>query len=143
MIIKQFEQGRSFMAKLNHQGDLLEELNKICHEENIKTGSINVIGAVSSLKLGFFDQEKKEYVLTTYAYDEAMEIVSCSGNISLKDSKPFCHVHIVASDKKGRCIGGHLVQGTSIYAGEAFVQELLGEDLERELDETTKLSLWK
>ena len=127
MLLKQYEQGRQFMAKLEYQSDLLEELNKICREENIKTGVINAIGAI----------------ITTYAYDEPMEIVSCSGNISLKDGKPFSHVHIVSADRKGKCIGGHLVQGTAVFAGEVFVQELLGEDLVREEDEETKLTLWK
>lgn len=143
MYLKQFELGRTFVAKLDFQSDLLEELNKICLEQNIKAGYINVIGAVSSLKLGFFDQQTKEYEITTYSYDESMEIASCMGNISIKDNKPFCHMHITVSDRKGRCIGGHLVQGTSIYAGEVIVQEVLGEDLIRELDDTTQLMLWK
>ena len=143
MFLKQFERGRTFVAKLDHQADLLEELNKICQHEYIKAGYIQVIGAISSLKYGFFDQDEKEYTYNTYAYDESMEIVSCSGNVSVKDGKPFCHMHIVASDKKGKCVGGHLVAGTSIYAAEVVIQEILGEDLVRELDETTKLTLWK
>lgn len=143
MYLKQYDHGRTFIVKLDYQTDLLEELNKICQTEYIKAGTINAIGAVSSLKLGFFDQETKEYIYTTYAYDEPMEIASCTGNVSLKDGKPFCHVHITASDRKGRCIGGHLSAGTSIYAGEVVIQELLGEELVRELDETTKLTLWK
>ncbi len=143
MFLKQFERGRTFVAKLDYQADLLEELNKICQHEYIKAGYIQVIGAISSLKYGFFDQDEKEYTYNTYAYDESMEIVSCSGNVSVKDGKPFCHMHIVASDKKGKCVGGHLVAGTSIYAAEVVIQEILGEDLVRELDETTKLTLWK
>ena len=143
MFLKQFERGRTFVAKLDHQADLLEELNKICQHEYIKAGYIQVVGAISSLKYGFFDQDEKEYTYNTYAYDESMEIVSCSGNVSVKDGKPFCHMHIVASDKKGKCVGGHLVAGTSIYAAEVVIQEILGEDLVRELDETTKLTLWK
>ncbi len=143
MFLKQFERGRTFVAKLDYQADLLEELNKICQHEYIKAGYIQVIGAISSLKYGFFDQDEKEYTYNTYAYDESMEIVSCSGNVSVKDGKPFCHMHIVASDKKGKCVGGHLVAGTSVYAAEVVIQEILGEDLVRELDETTKLTLWK
>lgn len=143
MFLKQFERGRTFVAKLDYQADLLEELNKICQHEYIKAGYIQVIGAISSLKYGFFDQDEKEYTYNTYAYDESMEIVSCSGNVSVKDGKPFCHMHIIASDKKGKCVGGHLVAGTSIYAAEVVIQEILGEDLVRELDETTKLTLWK
>lgn len=143
MFLKQFERGRTFVAKLDYQADLLEELNKICQHEYIKAGYIQVIGAISSLKYGFFDQDEKEYTYNTYAYDESMEIVSCSGNVSVKDGKPFCHMHIIASDKKGKCVGGHLVAGTSVYAAEVVIQEILGEDLVRELDETTKLTLWK
>lgn len=143
MFLKQFERGRTFVAKLDYQADLLEELNKICQHEYIKAGYIQVIGAISSLKYGFFDQDEKEYTYNTYAYDESMEIVSCSGNVSVKDGKPFCHMHIVASDKKGKCVGGHLAAGTSIYAAEVVIQEILGEDLVRELDDTTKLTLWK
>ncbi len=143
MYLKQFEHGRTFISKLNYNADLLEELNRICQDENIKAGTISVIGAVSSLKLGFYDQITKEYIYTTYAYDEPMEIVSCSGNISLKDGKPFCHVHLTAADRKGRCIGGHLVNGTAIFAAEVVIQELLGEDLIRKNDEQTGLSLWK
>ncbi len=143
MFLKQYERGRTFVAKLNYGSDLLEELNKICRQEYIKAGYIQVIGAVSSLKYGFYDQSTKEYTYTTYAYDESLEIVSCSGNVSLKDEKPFCHIHIIASDKKGKCIGGHLAAGTSVFAAEVVIQEILGEDLIRELDETTKLTLWK
>lgn len=143
MFLKQYERGRTYIAKLEYKSDLLEELNKICRDEYIKAGFIQVIGAVSSLKTGFFDQDTKEYIYTTYAYDESLEIVSCSGNISLKDNKPFCHMHIIASDKKGKCIGGHLAAGTSVYAAEVVIQELLGEDLAREIDENTNLTLWK
>lgn len=142
MYIKQFEHGRTFAAKLDYNTDLLESLNKICLDENIKAGTVSIIGAVSSLKLGFFDQVLKEYIYTTYAYDEPMEIASCIGNISIKDGRPFCHLHVIAADRKGKCIGGHLVQGTAIYAGEVFIQEILGEDLKREIDEQTKLTLW-
>ena len=141
--LKQYENGRTYIAKLNYQSDLLEEINKICLDENIKAGWINAIGAVSSLKLGFYNQETKEYIYTTYAYDEAMEIVSCTGNVSIKDGKPFCHIHITAADKKGKCIGGHLVGGTAVFAGEVIIQELLGEDLIRDTDEETGLSLWQ
>ena len=143
MFTKQYERGRTFVAKLDYQSDLLEELNKICCEKYINAGYIQAIGAVSSLKYGFYDQNTKEYIYNTYAYDESLEIVSCSGNVSVKDGKPFCHVHIVASDKKGKCVGGHLAAGTSVFAAEVVIQEILGEDLIRELDETTKLTLWK
>lgn len=143
MFIKEFKNGRTYVSKLNHGCDLFEKINKICIEKNIKTGWVNLIGAISSLKTGFYNQEDKEYIYTTYAYDEPLEIVSCTGNISQKDGKPLCHLHIIAADKKGKCIGGHLVAGTAIFAGELIIQELLGETLNREYDEQTGLNLWQ
>lgn len=34
------------------------------------------------------------------------------------------------------------MEGAIIFAGEAFIQELIGEPLVREFDEQTSLSLW-
>jgi predicted DNA-binding protein with PD1-like motif len=141
MYIKQFEQGRIFVLKLDYKSDLLESLNRFCLEEKIRAGHVRVIGAVSSLRFGFFDQA--EHVYKTYTFDEPMEIVSCIGNISLKEEKPICHLHISASDKSGKCVGGHLTPGTAVFAGEAVIHELLGEDLIRDIDEQTQLHLWK
>ncbi len=143
MLTNQYEQGRTFMGRLDYKTDLLEEINKICIKENIKTGFINIIGAVSSLKTGFFDQEKKQYIHTVHQSQTPLEISSCMGNVSLKNGKPFCHIHIVASDRKGLCYGGHLMDETTVYAAEYIIQETIGEELVRELDEETKLPLWK
>ncbi len=143
MLINQYEQGRTYMGRLDYKSDMLEEINKICIKENIKTGYINIIGAVSSLKTGFFDQEKKEYIYTVHKSQTPLEISSCMGNVSLKNDKPFCHIHIVTSDRNGNCFGGHLMDETYVYAAEFVIQEVIGEELIRNIDDTTKLPLWK
>ena len=71
-----------------------------------------------------------------------MHGVTCTGNISLMDGKPFVHAHIVLGDPEGRLVGGHLFSETVIYAGEISLQELAGKPLERAHDQTTGLSLW-
>ena len=144
MILREFETGRTFAGSLDYDSDLLESINTICLENNIRSGFINIIGAVSTLKLGYFKQDKKEYVyLDDVRYQNPLEIASCSGNISIKEEKPFAHLHIIGSDRDGNCFGGHLMPGTKIYAAEFFIQETLGEELVRALDPTTKLPLWK
>lgn len=130
------------MGRLDYKSDLLTEINKICINENIKNGYINIIGALSSLKTGFFDQEKKQYVYTVHKSENPLEISSCMGNVSVKDDKPFCHIHIVTSDREGKCFGGHLMEGAQVYAAEFIIQELLGKELVRGLDEETRLPLW-
>jgi predicted DNA-binding protein with PD1-like motif len=69
-----------------------------------------------------------------------LEIVSCVGNVSLKEDAPFVHAHITLSDKEGRTYGGHLMPGTTV--GATFEVTLHAYDemkLVRKLDPTTKL----
>lgn len=144
MLIKSFTQGRTLAGRLSYKSDLLDSINQICVNNNIKSGFVNLIGAVSTLKLGYFMQDTQKYVyLDDIKDNHPLEICSCTGNISLRDDKPFAHLHVVASNKDGKCFGGHLMQGTIIYAGEFYIQEILGDDFIRELDQETMLPLWK
>lgn len=144
MIVREFKTGRIIAGSLDYESDLLENINKICVNNNIRGGFINIIGAIFSLKVGYFKQDTKEYIyLDNIKPDHPLEIASCSGNISIKEGKPFAHLHIIGTDRDGNCSGGHLMPGTKIYAAEFHIQEILGEDLIREIDPTTKLPLWK
>jgi predicted DNA-binding protein with PD1-like motif len=103
--------------------------------------TFSLIGAVSSYTIGAYDQKQQVYV--TEKEKANLEIVTCAGNISLMDGKPFVHAHIVLGDEKGNTMGGHLFSETIIFAGEISLQELKGKPLERTYDEKTGLSLWK
>jgi len=141
-----YEIEKIFMGKLSYEGDLLEEINSFCANNNIRTGQISVIGAVKTIKLGYFDQNIKKYIFLDHdgLYSEKpFEISSCSGNVSIKDENPFAHIHIVVSDREGRCFGGHVMPGTKIFAGEFIIHSFKGTELIRSLDEKTQLPLWK
>ena len=143
MIIKNYESKNIYMGRLPHDSDLLEEITQIINEKNIRTGSISIIGAIYGLKIGFFKQDEKKYVFLDDIYsDKPFEIAGCNGNISIKDGKPFPHLHIVASDRQGNCYGGHLMNGTKVFACEFVIHEFAGEELVRGIDEVTKLPLW-
>jgi predicted DNA-binding protein with PD1-like motif len=64
------------------------------------------------------------------------------GNVSIKEGKPFLHLHIVVSDTDLRCWGGHLFPGSAVFAAEAHIQELEGGQRVRMPDATTGLALW-
>ena len=53
------------------------------------------------------------------------------------------HLHIILADAEGNTYGGHLMSPTTLFAGEAHIQELGGKPLKREYDETTGLFLWR
>ncbi|HNV23772.1 MAG TPA: DUF296 domain-containing protein, partial [Candidatus Omnitrophota bacterium] len=88
-----------------------------------------------------YKQQEQQYV-ECVSLEKKLEIVSCLGNISLKENKPFVHAHITLADLKGQCYGGHLMPGTIIFAAEYYIKELTGLELQRGLDQETGLSLW-
>ena len=136
-----FDKGRCFLGKLTYGKDFVETLENFCVQESIQTGVFSAIGAVMSVTLGSYDQNQQVYV--TYKKMEPLEIVHCTGNISLKDGRISVHAHAVLADINGQTIGGHIFSETVVYAGEIYVQELLGMPLKRKYDDTTGLSLWK
>ena len=136
-----FEAGRCMLGRLPHGKDLIRAIEDLCIENSIQTGVFFVIGAVISVTLGSYDQNQQVYV--TFKKEEPLEIVNCTGNVSLKDGKVAVHAHAVLADMNGQTIGGHIFSETIVYAAEIYLRELLGKPLEREYDSITGLSLWK
>ncbi|MBN1942046.1 MAG: DNA-binding protein [Phycisphaerae bacterium] len=139
--MEQVQPGKTFLGRLAHDGDLLEELNAFCAEHGIRHGRVEAIGAVKKARLGYYNQATREYEF--HECNEPMEITNLTGNVSLKDSQPFVHAHVTLTDKAGRAFGGHLAPGTIVFACEALVQELEGPDFHRAFDEPTGLPLWE
>ena len=137
----EFKLGRLFMGRLPHGQDLIASIEGFCQEASIQTATFSLIGAVSSFTIGAYDQKQQVYITATEK--GPFEIITCTGNVSLMDGKPFVHAHIALGDQDGMLAGGHLFSETIIYAGEICLQELAGKPLERTYDETTGLSLWK
>ena len=137
----EFQQGRIFVGRLPHGGDLINSIEEFCKKALIQMATFSVIGAVSSATIGAYDQKQQVYV--TFKEEAPLEIVSCIGNVSLKEGKPFIHAHILLADEQGKTIGGHLFSETIIYAGEINLQELTGKPMERTYDNDTGLMLWE
>jgi len=135
-----FKAGRQFLLRLPRGADLWKELTAFCARRKIRCAAVHVIGATSEVTIGYYDQRTHKYHQKTFR--EEMEIVSCSGNVSLKEGKPFLHLHAVMGDTKLRCFGGHLFPGSNVFAAEAYIQELLGKPNVRVPDASTGLALW-
>ncbi len=140
--MKGFEylQKNIYMGRLPCGGDLLNSLTDFAREKNIRTGQVQVIGALQRAVIGFYHQDQRKY--QSISFDKHLEILSLEGNISLKDGKPFVHAHITLGDEKGNSFGGHLMEGTVVFAGEFIIREFEGRDLSRVYDEETGLALW-
>lgn len=137
----QFKPGRLFLGRLPHGQDLIAAIEDFCQKVSLKMATFSLIGAVTSFTIGAYDQKQQVYITATEK--GPFEIVTCTGNISLLEGKPFVHAHIVLGGPEGELVGGHLFSETIVYAGEIHLQELTGKPLERAYDQTTGLSLWK
>ena len=130
--------GKAVFARLLEGEDLLGAITQIASKSKIHAGFFFLIGTLKSAKLGFYQHGK--YLPITM--DRELEIVSCLGNISLKEGKAFPHAHLAVSDEKGRVFGGHAMPGCIIgVTAELVLVEAVDLKITRQLDEVTKLSL--
>jgi predicted DNA-binding protein with PD1-like motif len=129
------------MAELPHKSDLIGATEDVCRRQGIQNAVFQVIGAVSLLTIGTFDQVQRVYV--TDRQEGSFEIVFCSGIVSRQDGRCFVNSRIIAADLEGRLIGGTVFSDTRIYAAEIDLQEMLGNTLKRAYDPATGLMLWQ
>jgi len=109
--------------------DLKTEIQKLVNEEQIKAGWISTcVGSLTNYKIRFADQPDGS------SDSGHFEIVSLTGTVSVNGS----HLHISLSDSTGKTIGGHLMEGCTIYTT-AEIVILSSNDLifKREKDGTT------
>lgn len=133
--------GRSFLGRLRHGDDLLRSLEKVCQEHNITLGEVRAVGAVTRARVGYYDQNKKEYFFLEM--DQPLEILALVGNVSLNEAQPMVHAHVTLGDTAGRSFGGHLGEGTPVFACEfAIYEHLADKALTRQYDPETGLRLW-
>ena len=130
---------RKLVARAEYDLDLIQFVIALAKNNGITTATFTGIGALKNAKLGFYDQEKHEYLETLLSSPQ--EIASCVGNVSLKEGEPFVHAHAVLADQSGNTRGGHLLEG-KVFAAEVHLSELVGEKLVRKNDAVTGLSLW-
>jgi predicted DNA-binding protein with PD1-like motif len=95
-----------FPIRLKPEQDLKVSLKSFVEQNNIQSGFIlTAVGSLRQASLRFANQDE------TQVFEERFEIVSLVGTLSTYG----LHLHISLSDKNGKTIGGHLVDGCIIY----------------------------
>ncbi len=135
------EKGRIWIGRIPFRSDLLESVQQFAVNENIKCARVEIIGAVEKAVISYYNQDSRVY--EDIEFDQHLEIVSCLGNLSLRDGEPAAHLHVTLGDSEGGLKGGHLQKGTRVFAGEFVIEEIIGPDLQRQHDPETDLPLWR
>ncbi len=108
-----------YLIRVDLGEEISETLTSFFKKEGIAFGSIRGIGAAKNVELGYLDMNTKQY--RRWTIEEDLEILSLSGNITVKEGAPFAHLHGVFSDKLFRVHGGHFFKGTVSCTGEFFL----------------------
>jgi len=137
--MKQGKVSRVIVERFQTGDDVLEDLDALIRWNNLRAGSFTAIGAVEKAVVGYFIGEGQYAALELQG---PFEVVSCMGNVAMKDGSPSVHAHITLADAKGRAYGGHMMPGCIV--GAAFEINLLEYkeiELARKADSGTKLYL--
>ncbi|MGL5925026.1 PPC domain-containing DNA-binding protein [Chroococcidiopsis sp.] len=92
--------------RLKPSQDLRQSLKDFVQTQNIEAGFIlTAIGSLKQAAIRFADRQE-----LTILHDK-FEILSLNGTVA----NTGVHLHITISDRNGKTIGGHLVDGCIIY----------------------------
>ena len=110
----------NFIAVRLDKGDsVLSSLVFVAKKENLTLATIQGIGATDDFEVGVFDLEKSAYDHVRYTGNH--EINSLVGNLTTKDGEPYLHLHITATGKDGKVVGGHLFDANISLTAEIFL----------------------
>jgi predicted DNA-binding protein with PD1-like motif len=132
------QHGDTFLVRLEPDADIPAGIAQAAADLRIDAGSVSGIGAGYDWELGYFDRGTREYVRQAFAGE--WEILSLSGNLAIKEGRPFPHVHIILGGRDFRTVGGHLFAGRVGATCELVIRKLPGY-LSRTQDEATGLFL--
>lgn len=135
------DDARAAFVRLERGDDLLERLNAVATELRFDAATVQIVGAVERLAVAYYRQDTHEY--ERHEYDAPHEISGGVGNVSLKDGKPFVHIHVTGSGADGKAVAGHLVDGTRVFLIEAYFRRLDGPAPVRQLEEDLGLPVWQ
>jgi hypothetical protein len=125
---EEFASGRlkTYALRLKPGQDLRQELEKFAKERKLQAGLIvTAVGSLTKAGLRLADQPGATQ------FEGKFEIVSLVGTLSPDGP----HLHLSVSDKTGRTIGGHLVEGCTVYTTvELVIGEIEGVRFTREQD---------
>jgi len=107
---KQIEDEPKVFALIFETGDeIASALQQFSKNQGLAGSSFNAIGALSYVKLGWFNWETKKYD-PACIFHEQLELLSLIGDTALKDGEPQVHAHVVVGRSDGSAHGGHLLE---------------------------------
>lgn len=110
MNFKQIDKSPNTFILVFDTGDELSKgLSKFANEQKLSAASFKAVGALSSVRLAWFNWQTKKYE-PSVTLEEQVELLSLIGDVALSEGKPVVHAHAVIGKKDGTAHGGHLLE---------------------------------
>jgi uncharacterized protein len=133
------KQASNYTLRLEQGDDILKTLRQFSDTEKIKAAFFEGIGSLYRAKLGHYDfKDTKTYKYETF--NEDLEILTLSGNVSTMNSRALPHAHITLGRRDFSVIGGHLEDDSLANMVEINLVKMAGK-LEKAKDSTIGLNL--
>lgn len=133
------ERPRTYALIFETGDELASGLKKFAKEQKLQGSSFKAIGALSSVRLGWFNWETKKYE-TAVQLEEQVELLSLIGDVAVKDGEPQVHAHVVIGRRDGTAHGGHLLEAKVRPTCEVILTETPGH-LQKQMDAESGLAL--
>lgn len=131
--------GQTVWVRIDRGEEIVEQLLALAERERIALASVQAIGATDSFTVGTYAVATQEYHANTF--EGCYEILSLLGSLTVKDGKPYCHLHLTAADETGRTVGGHLNRAR-VSATCELILTLADGKIGRRYDPVTGLNLF-
>jgi predicted DNA-binding protein with PD1-like motif len=119
---EQLSVARTFKVSFGQSDELLSGLTEFAAKNHIESAQITGLGGFITATLGWGDSAQG-WAFKKTTIDQKCEVASLVGNISLRDGKPYVHIHVVVSFPDGSTKGGHLIDAHISPIAEIFVVE--------------------
>lgn len=116
--------GETIVLRLDPGDEICASILELAAKEGIGLAQINGIGATDDLDVGVFDVSAKDYRVCHFTGNH--EITALVGNVTVKDGKPWPHIHISAAADGANVVGGHLKRAVVNLTAEIFVRVIDG-----------------
>ena len=100
---------KTFILVFETGDELAKGLLEFAEQEKLSAASFKAVGALSSVRLGWYSWESKKYE-PSVILNAQVELLSLIGDVALKDGKPSVHADAVIGKKDGTAHGGHLLE---------------------------------
>jgi predicted DNA-binding protein with PD1-like motif len=117
--MKRIDASSSIVLILERGEELQASLQEFAATSGVQSAWLSGQGGAMKTTLGYYNLETKSYEWKEF--DETLEIVSLTGNLSLSSGQPFWHIHGVFSNRDFQAIGGHVKSMTVGLTGELHI----------------------